>query len=135
MTIVSLKTRAGGYLSKFKSTKVSPNLGGIFRTILGNGMPKYEELEQLSPEEKEYLHKVAKSSDLLDRLNIPTPNKKEEEKEWNAFEIMRGEIMSGNDNADLIKKFKLALIKLSGKGMLPNREAKDILFDLTSLGY
>ena len=57
--IVSLKTRAGGYLSKFKSTKVSPNLGGIFRTILGNGIPKYEDLEQLSPEEKEYLHKVA----------------------------------------------------------------------------
>jgi hypothetical protein len=133
--IVSLKTRAGGYLSNFKSQKVSNKLGKVFRVILGGGIPRYEDIDELTDEEKEYLHKVAKASDIIDRINIPTPNKKEEEQEINQFEIMKGEIMSGNDNADLIKKFKILLIKLSKKNLIPAREGKDILFELTSMGY
>ena len=133
--VVSLKTRAGGYLSNFRSQKVSNNLGKVFRVILGGGIPKYEDIDGLTDEEKEYLHKVAKASDINDRINIPSPNKKDQEQEINQFEIMKGEIMSGNDNADLIKKFKLLLIKLSKKDLIPSREAKDILFELTSMGY
>jgi hypothetical protein len=133
--IVSLKTRAGGYLSNFKSQKVSNKLGKVFRVILGGGIPRYEDIDELTEEEKAYLHKVAKASDILDRINIPTPNKKQEEQEINQFEIMKGEIMSGNDNADLIKKFKILLIKLSKNNLIPAREGKDILFELTSMGY
>jgi hypothetical protein len=133
--IVSLKTRAGGYLSNFKSQKVSNKLGKVFRVILGGGIPRYEDIDELTDEEKAYLHKVAKASDILDRINIPTPNKKQEEQEINQFEIMKGEIMSGNDNAELIKKFKILLIKLSKNNILPAREGKDILFELTSMGY
>ena len=133
--VVSLKTRAGGYLSNFKSQKVSNKLGKVFRVILGGGIPRYEDIDELTDEEKAYLHKVAKASDIIDRINIPSPNKKEEEQEINKFEIMKGEIMSGNDNADLIKKFKILLIKLSNKNLIPVREGKDILFELTSMGY
>jgi hypothetical protein len=133
--VVSLKTRAGGYLSNFKSQKVSNKLGKVFRVILGGGVPRYEDIDELTDEEKAYLHKVAKASDIIDRINIPSPNKKEEEQEINKFEIMKGEIMSGNDNADLIKKFKILLIKLSNKNLIPVREGKDILFELTSMGY
>jgi hypothetical protein len=73
-------------------------------------------------------------------LGIPetaTPEeiKKEQEKEINEFEIMKGQIMSGNDNVELIKKFKILLMKLSKKDVIPSREAKDILFELTSMGY
>lgn len=133
--IVSLKTRAGGYLSNFKSQKVSNKLGKVFRVILGGGIPRYEDIDELTDEEKAYLHKVAKASDIIDRINIPTPNKKQEEQEINQFEIMKGEIMSGNDNAELIKKFKILLIKLSKNNLIPAREGKDILFELTSMGY
>ena len=81
------------------------------------------------------MHKVAKSSDISDRINIPSPNKTEQEKEINKFEIMKGQILSGNDNAELIKKFKMLLIKLSNKKIIPAREGKDLLFELTSMGY
>jgi hypothetical protein len=67
--IVSLKTRSGGYLTNFRSQKVSNNLGKVFRVILGGGIPKYEDIDGLTDEEKEYLHKVAKASDINDRIN------------------------------------------------------------------
>lgn len=133
--IVSLKTRSGGYLTNFKSQKVSHNLGKVFRTILGGGLPSYEDINDLTEDEKEYLHRVAKASDIIDRLNIPSPNKKEHEQDLNKFEIMKGEILAGNDSTELIKKFKILLLKLTNKNLIPSREAKDYLFDLTTMGY
>lgn len=133
--IVSLKTRSGGFLANFKSQKVSHNLGKVFRTILGGGLPSYEDINDLTEDEKEYLHRVAKASDIIDRLNIPSPNKKEHEQELNKFEIMKGEILAGNDSTELIKKFKILLLKLTNKNLIPSREAKDLLFDLTTMGY
>jgi hypothetical protein len=48
---------------------------------------------------------------------------------------MKGEIMSGNDNKDLIKKFKLHIMKLSKMGALPKRDVSDLLEMLIDLGY
>ena len=48
---------------------------------------------------------------------------------------MKGEIMSGNDNVDLIKRFKVLIIKLTNKGLIPKGQSKDILMDLVSMGF
>ena len=72
---------------------------------------------------------------MLDRLNIPTPNKDADEKDINQFEIMRGQIVAGNDSVDLINKFKKLVVKMSEKGLLPSRQVKDILISLTENGY
>ena len=89
----------------------------------------------MDEEEKAYLHKVAKKANLLDRLSIPSPSKDEREKDVHNFEVMKGEIMSGNDNKDLIKKFKLLVLKLKNQELLPKSQADEILADLTSIGY
>ena len=78
---------------------------------------------------------VASKAEIIDRLSIPAPNKHLDEKDINQFEIMKGEILAGNDNKDLIKKFKLLILKLVRKELIPKREANDMLFELTSLGY
>ena len=74
-------------------------------------------------------------SKLADRISVPAPNRDEEERDSNAFEVMKGEIMSGNDSPELIRKFKLLLVKMMDKGFIPKSQAKDILYDLVSLGF
>lgn len=117
------------------SRHISSNLQGILKTIIGGGAPKYEDLSKLDNEEKEYLHKVISRSSLADKLSVPAPSKDAEEKEIHKFEVMKGEIMSGNDNKDLVKNFKLLVVKLCNKGLLPKNEAYDVLETLASLGY
>jgi len=133
--IVSLKTKNGGYIKDFKTERVGGSLGGVLRTIVGNGMPSFDDLASLSETEKDYLHKIAKKSDIIDRLNIPAPSKKQDDKDINQFEIMKGQILAGNDNKDLIQKFKGKLLSLGNKGLLPKSQVKDILFELTSMGF
>ena len=133
--IVNLKTASGSNLHGFPNKRVSTNLAKVFHKIIGGSIPSFEDLSALDEEEKAYLHKVAKKSNLLDRLSIPSPSKDQIEKDIHNFEVMKGQIMSGNDNKDLVKKFKLSVLKLKHQGLLPKAQADEIIADISALGY
>jgi len=133
--IVSLRRPAGSNISELPSQRVSQPLGSVIRKIVGGGSPSFDELHKLSDDDRRYLHTISKKSNLLDKVNVPTPSKDLEQAEINKFEIMRGELMSGNDNRDFIRDFKLLLVKLTSKGLLPSRQSKEILMELATMGY
>lgn len=133
--IIAVKRPAGSVIGDLPSKRVSRKLGGVIRSIVGGKIPSFDEINKLDKDEQEYLHQLASKSHLLDRLNIPTPNKDADEKDINQFEIMRGQIVAGNDSVDLINKFKKLVVKMSDKGLLPSRQVKDILISLTENGY
>lgn len=133
--ILSLKRHTGCNVSGLPVERISSELGGVLRDIVGGGQPQYHQLEKLSPTEKLYLHKIAKQSNIIERLSIPSPNKDDDEKDINEFEIMKGEIMNGNDSTELVKKFKILILKMMKKDLLPKGQAKELLIELVSLGY
>jgi len=133
--IIAIKRPSGANINEFPSSKVSDKLGTVFRKIVGGNIPTFNELSDLSEEEKMYLHNVAKKAEIEDKFSIPAPSKDKQEKDIHNFEVMKGEIMSGNDSKELIKKFKLLLVKLSKNGTLPKREVQEIMQELLELGY
>jgi len=132
---VYFKHTKGYGVKGFPVTKVSKKLGHVLRTIIGGGVPKFEELSGLSEQEKEYLHKIANKAGIMDKLSIPSPSKDKLEQDIHQFEVMKGELMSGNDSPEMIKKFKLLLLRLSKNGTLPKREASELMEELIQLGY
>jgi hypothetical protein len=133
--VVSIKRPSGGSIKEFPSQKVSGTLISVLKKIVGKGVPAFEDLEALTEEEKSYLHTLAKESQIIDRLSIPAPKKDELDKDFNRFEILKGQITSGNDNKEVIKEFKMLIMKLSNMKKIPKSQARDILFDLTSMGF
>lgn len=133
--IVKIRRTTKSNFMDMPSRRVSKNLQNILKTIVGGGIPKYEELGKLDEDEKNYLHKLISKSSLEDRLSVPTPSKDQEEKDIHNFEIMKGQILSGNDSQELVKKFKLLTRKLSKMGLLPKSDVEDIIDTLTDLGY
>ena len=133
--IVSLKRGNGVNVSGIPVARIGKEVGDVLRCIVGGGQPQFHQLEKLSPDEKLYLHKIAKTSKILDRISIPSPNKNDDEQDINQFEIYKGELLNGNDSQEVIKKFKILIMKMVKKDLLPKGQAKDILMDLVSLGY
>lgn len=133
--IISIKRPSGANIMEFPSSRVSDNLANVFRKIIGGKIPTFNELSNLTEEEKTYLHNVAKKSEIEDKFSIPAPSKDKQEKDIHSFEVMKGEIMSGNDSKELIKKFKLLLVKLSKNGTLPKSQVQEIMHELLELGY
>jgi len=56
-------------------------------------------------------------------------------KKIKLLEFMKGEIIAGNDNPDIIKLIKLLLVKLMNIKRIPRRQGQEILTDLITLGY
>jgi len=133
--IFSLRRANGGNIVSLPVRRLSKDLGKVVRTILKNEHPSYNDIDNLTKEEKDYLHKIAKSSSILDRLNIPAPTKEEDDQDINQFEILKGELLCGNDGSETIKKFKVLVMRMMNKGLLPKGQAKEILLDLATMGY
>ena len=133
--IINLKRHTGCNVDGFPVRRVSRDFGNIIRTIVGGGHPEYRHLEKLDDDEKLYLNQLVKKSNIQDRLSIPTPNRDDDDKDIHEYEVMKGEILSGNDNFDMVKKFKILIMKLMRKELLPKNQAKDILLDLATMGY
>lgn len=133
--IFALKQPSGGALQEFPSVRLSKQLSNVIKKMVGGGVPSYNDLNGLSEPEKAYLHKVSTRSNIVDKFSIPAPSKDQYEKDIHEFEVLKGEIMAGNDSKELIKKFKLHLMKLSKMGSLPKREVSDVMEELLQMGY
>ncbi len=133
--IVKIRRNTKSNYMDMPSKRVSSNLQSVLKTIVGGGVPKFNELNSLDEDEKEYLHKIISRSNLEDKLSVPAPSKDQQEKDIHNFEVMRGQLMSGNDSQELVKKFKLLIRKLSKQNLLPKADVEDLLETLADLGY
>lgn len=133
-SIVSLKQPCGKPVCDVPSKRVNKNVLGVIRTLVGGELPTYDQLEVLNDEDRLYLNDLVKKSKLNDKVKIPTPNKDKLEKEMNRFEILRGQILAGNDSKELIKEFKHLLVKFGNQGRVPKKEVNEILYELLAYG-
>jgi len=133
--IIAIKRPAGSLIIGLPSQRVSKNTANIIRKIIGGSIPNYNDLNELTDEERLFLSKVVKETRIDDKISIPSPNKTDDEKDINQFEILKGQILAGNDNKDLVKNFKIILLKLSKKELIPKTQVKDLLLDMATLGH
>ena len=76
-----------------------------------------------------------KNTKIDDRLMLPTPERTEEEQEWNRFQVLVGETHAGNNSPELIKELKGLLLKMAHTNRLPKGQVREILMDLTAMGH
>jgi hypothetical protein len=133
--IVSVRKGKGVHITCLKVQRVSPNLNDIIGKVVGGGNPSYTQLSKLNEEEREYLYKLGKHSDLLDKIGVEAPTKADDDADINQFEIYKGQLMSGNDSREMVADFKKLIVKMIGKRLLPPGQAKQLLLDLTEMGY
>jgi hypothetical protein len=131
--IVMIKRHSGQFMGDIKTKRVSPRLTTIFKKVSGGQLPSFNDYEMLDDDEREYLQYVAKKSNLADKLQVPSPKKDKTEQLVNQFEIMRGQIIAGNDSKDLIKKFKSILVELAERDLIPKGQMKDILIEIMKI--
>jgi hypothetical protein len=131
--VCMIKRINGKFMPDMKTKRISPSLTAVFRKVAGGSLPNFSELEKLDDDEREYLKHISKKCNLSSRLEVPSPKKDKTETLVNQFEIMRGQLIAGNDSKDLIKNFKKILIEMLEKDLLPKGQAKDILIDLARM--
>jgi hypothetical protein len=133
--ILTIRRKSKTNYMDLPSKHISKNMKNIIHNIVGGKIANFEDMHNLTDEERDYLSKVISKSNLQDRLSVPAPSKDQADKDNHQWEVMRGEIMAGNDSHELVKKFKILTLKLTRQGLLPKNEVMDLFEDLIALGY
>jgi hypothetical protein len=133
--ILTIRRKSKTNYMDLPSKHISKHMKNIIHNIVGGKIANFEDIHNLNDEERNYLNKVISKSNLQDRLSVPAPSKDQADKDNHQWEVMRGEIMAGNDSHELVKKFKLLTMKLTRQGLLPKNEVMELFEDLVNLGY
>lgn len=130
--VIALRHQSGNMIQGLGTEKVSPALAKVVRTLVGKGLPTYEDIQGLSQNDKRKLSHICKSS------NIESPAiphmKGEGQAEEDRFNILRGEIIAGNDSQKVSREFKIILLKFIQEGRIPRQQGNEILREMLSLG-
>jgi hypothetical protein len=133
--IVKIRSQKGAVVARYPTEKVSPKLGTLLRKMVSGGSLNFSDIEDLDNSEKRYLHKVAVGCELTDKCPISAPRDDAVAIEMDLFTKLRGEIVSGNNNPELIKQLKQLLYKMKIDGSLPGAQVNRVMLDLLSLGH
>lgn len=130
--IMAFRRPSGNTVDKLKTEKLSRPLAKVLSTLVGKGVPHYDDIANLSEDEKRKLHYICKEC-MVEGAHIPKMMGKGEAEEQ-RFNILRGEIVAGNDSPTIIKELKTMLLKFMNDGRIPRRQANEILQELLVLG-
>ena len=124
---------------KFKSTGIRKSVMGgnvlsAVKSVLQGEKPDVGDIEPLNDTERQYLNQLGKVTG-EGKFNVPLKEKTKQEKLTQEFEILKGQIIAGNDNEELVKKFKKICLQCVSAGALPKSKVQDVLIDLAALGY
>jgi hypothetical protein len=133
--ILSLKTKSKIRISDIPTQSISNNVSDIVKQIIGGNIPNPEHIAKLSHSDQQLLHKIIRRAKLQNQVRIDLPNKDSETKDLERFEILRGQLIAGNDSREMIKEFKQLLLKFKNTNRIPKREVNEIFHDLLLLGY
>jgi len=125
----NLKT--GHNISDFPITPISDDLMDILETFIQTEKLNERQLKKLSQTEKKLFSKLLNRSGLYGKYKIRVSKTEEEKEEEERFNLVKGQIIAGNDNAELVKELKRFLMKFVLEGKIPKKEAYELLFQLT----
>jgi hypothetical protein len=133
--ILAFRTPSGNVIPNLSTEKVSSSMAKVMKSLIGGGMPEFDNISGLNEDEKDKLFHICKTCK-VDTPAVPKSFRKGvNEKEEDQFNILRGQIIAGNDSPVIAKEFKILLLKLMNSGRIPKRQANEILQELLILGY
>jgi hypothetical protein len=131
---LQLRSKTDNVIANIKSKMLTPNMKIIIEKFISGQDILFEDVEVLNDDEKDYLAEIAQKCDINDRLRIPSPKLTKIQSDINKFNILRGEIIAGNDSKELVRDFKVLLLKLMNSKHISKSEGNEIMVTMLQLG-
>jgi hypothetical protein len=111
----------------FKSQNITNNIKDILLKLHKKEPISFKDVDKLNEEEKNQLYMIGKRLHVSDLFDIPSTTKSNEDKLKDEFYLLRGSIMAGNNNPQLLRKFKIVLLKMKNNKLISLQEYNEIL--------
>jgi hypothetical protein len=99
--------------------------------LIENGKANGRLYERLPEPEKFHFEKISTGAGLFHKLGLKKSSNDISQKEYEHFQILRGEYLAGNNNLQLLRQLKNLAIKFMNEGRIPKKQTYDLLLELS----
>ena len=132
---LQIRSENENQVNNVKSQMISKNIRDILLKINKKEIINYSDVDKLDENEKNDLYNIGKKLHITELFEIPSTLKNQEEKLKDEFFKLRGSIMAGNNSPEILKKFKMILIKMKNNKMISLSEFNEILNIFLEMDY
>lgn len=132
--VFHMRYHNGKPIQRMPRKMVGSGVKAVLSSIADGKHPKFDDIEALNSSERDYVREIMKGA-ALDPSGFPEGDKSEKDKMKHKFEKLKGEIVAGNDNPEIVKDFKHVILKMRQAKMLPANQVNEILLELSTLGH
>ena len=128
-----LRTKARNPVLSFKTIVLTRKTKAIVQKLLQDVEVTFEEIDSLNEDEKNDIDTIISKTDIDTRLRVPNTKKTRLERDLHKFNVLRGSIISGGDNIEMLRDFRKLLLSLSNSGYISKKETGDVLLEMLKL--
>lgn len=131
--VANFKYPSLGSIPAIKPLTVSDDYKDFIMDTLENGKPNERIFSKLPQEEQKHFERVVLGAGLLDAFKLRRTKSDGEKKDADRFNILRGEVMAGNNNEKVIKELRGLIIRFMNEGRIHQKEGTGMLVELSAI--
>jgi hypothetical protein len=128
-----LRTKSRNPILSFKTIVLTRRTKAIVQKLLQDIDVTFEEVDALNDDERNVINQIVEKSEINTRLKVPNTKKTQLEKDLHKFNVLRGSIISGGDNVEMLKDFRRLLLHLTNENYISKRECNEVLMEMLKL--
>ena len=130
---LSLKFPSKVGIKEFPSQILSNELADLLKFILENQKIDIKLFNDLNKKDRDLFHHLITRARLDQQLGMMGYKDEETEKDFKRFELLRGEVLAGNNNYDLLKELRQLILNFMATNKMRKSEGNQILYEINSI--
>ena len=130
--VLTVKYKSNTPVVDIPQKHISKELQNLIKSIIDDGLFDKSKFNKLSETDQNYFTVLARKCGLSKTIGLSSMSPKERD-DMKQFDLLRGEIIAGNTNMDIIKELQRYVIKFLNEGTINKRYGNDLLYELTCL--
>lgn len=131
--VANFKYPSLGSIPSIKPLTISEDYKEFLIDTLENQKPNERLFTKLPNEEQRHFEKVVSGAGLIDTFKLKRNQGNTEKEEANRFNLLRGEVLAGNNNEKLMKELRGLILRFMSDGRIQQKEGTTMLVELSAL--
>ena len=131
--ILNVKYKSLGTIPKYRQKPISDVLRDFILDLLSSGKPNQRTYAQISPDERKLFEAIATDAGVFIGLGLPKTVTNDDDDDIKRFEILKGQVLAGNNNQKLLSELRKLTLSLMNKGLIKRRLGVDLLMELSAM--
>jgi hypothetical protein len=130
---LNIKYKSLGAIPTLKPITISDDFKDFIMETLEKKSVNERALKKLPSHEISYFERAVAGAGLLETFKMKRSNTEEEKIDLNRFNILRGELIAGNNSDKLVKELRSLIVKFLNTGRIHKAEGMNLLQELSVL--